>query len=87
MKFNELDRIIKYFGKNKQCIVALEELSELQKEICKHLRGYDNRHAVAEEIADVEIMLEQLKIIFDCHNEVDLLQKQKIHYFSSVECL
>lgn len=72
------DQIIKYFGCKTQCVVAIEELSELQKEICKHLRGLGNVHHIAEEIADVQIMLEQLQRIFDCHSEVELMKKQKI---------
>lgn len=72
------DKIIEHFGSNNQCIVAIEELSELQKEICKHLRDMGNVHNIAEEIADVSIMLEQLQRIFNCRSEVELLKEQKI---------
>lgn len=72
------DKIIEHFGSNNQCIVACEELSELQKEICKHLRDMGNVHNIAEEIADVSIMLEQLQRIFNCRSEVELLKEQKI---------
>ena len=72
------DQIIEHFGSNNQCIVACEELSELQKEICKHLRDMGNVHNIAEEIADVSIMLEQLQRIFNCRSEVELLKEQKI---------
>lgn len=41
------------YGDRAQMIVALEELSELQKEICKILRGGENISHLAEEIADV----------------------------------
>lgn len=58
-------RAVMRYGADAQAVVAIEELSELQKEICKYFRGRDNRDQVAEEIADVSIMLEQLKIIFD----------------------
>lgn len=47
-----------------QLAVAIEELSELQKEICKSLRDKTNIDNIVEEIADVTIMLEQLKIYF-----------------------
>ena len=47
-----------------QLAVAVEELSELQKEICKSLRDKTNVDNIVEEIADVTIMLEQLKIYF-----------------------
>ena len=42
------------WGPVKQTIMAFEEMSELQKELCKAARGKDNREAIAEEIADVE---------------------------------
>lgn len=46
------------FGPDAQTLMMFEEMSELQKELCKHARGKDNREAIAEEIADVQIMLE-----------------------------
>lgn len=42
---------------------ALEELSEAQKEICKFLRGKGDPEHLAEEIADVQIMVEQVKML------------------------
>lgn len=71
-------KLIKHFSAEQQQIVAIEELSELQKEICKHLRGTGNVHHIAEEIADVTIMLEQLQIMFACSSEVELLKEQKL---------
>lgn len=56
---------INTFGREKQVIVAIEELSELQKELCKSLRHIGDADNLQEEIADVEIMLEQLRIIYD----------------------
>ena len=35
------------YGEEKQCIVAIEELSECQKEICKALRGKGDREHLA----------------------------------------
>jgi hypothetical protein len=58
------------FGRDHQLTVALEELSEVQKEICKVLRGEGNLLALAEEIADATIMLEQVRQIFDINDEV-----------------
>lgn len=52
---------IQTFGEENQTVVAIEELSELQKELCKRLRGScDNVESIAEEVADVEIVLAQL---------------------------
>ncbi len=56
-------KAIDTYGKDKQLDVVIEEMSELTKEICKFKRGQDNHQQIVEEIADVEIMLEQLKMI------------------------
>lgn len=50
------------YGLHKQIVVAIEELSELQKELCKYLRGRENYEGLAEELADVEIVVEQMKL-------------------------
>ena len=47
-----------------QLFVAVEELSELQKELCKFFRGSPKIENIKEEIADVIIMLYQLKDYF-----------------------
>lgn len=56
--------ILKYavetYGAQAQTLMVFEEMSELQKELCKHARGKDNQEAIAEEIADVQIMLGQM---------------------------
>ena len=60
-----LEKAIEVYGKDMQLNVAIEEFSELIKEICKHKRGEDNRDNIIEEMADCYIMLEQLGVIFD----------------------
>ena len=64
-----LEKAIETYGKDMQLNVAIEELSELIKEICKSKRGADNRDNIIEEMADCEIMFEQLQIIFDISGE------------------
>lgn len=60
------ETIIEAFGKEAQMIVAVEELAELQKEIIKKLRQKKrNIFCLVEEMADVEIMIDQLKIMFN----------------------
>ena len=59
-----LERAIETYGKDMQLNVAIEEFSELTKEICKHKRGEDNLDNIIEEMADCTIMLSQLRIIF-----------------------
>lgn len=58
------------YGDQKQMIVAMEELSECQKEICKILQGGENFAHLAEEIADAAIMLEQVMHMFSLEAEV-----------------
>ena len=49
---------------DKQVYVAIEELSELQKELCKYLRGKGDIRNMIEEIADVTIMIKQMMVYF-----------------------
>ena len=66
------------FGEQNQLIVAIEELSECQKEICKILRGGDGLRNLAEEIADATIMLEQIQLIFSINDCVCNFMYEKI---------
>lgn len=59
-----LEGAIQKFGIRHQVIVAIEELSELQKELTKWLRGRGKHENMMEEMADVSIMLNQLELIF-----------------------
>lgn len=70
---NKLVFIINTYGTKNQEDIAIEELSELQKAILKHRRkrSKKRRKAIIDEIADVSIMLEQLKIIYSCAKEVE----------------
>ena len=52
------------YGLSYEMVVAIEELSELTKELCKEMRGRGNKEAIAEEMADVEIVLAHLKLIY-----------------------
>lgn len=66
------------FGETAQMVMALEELSECQKEICKKMRGYSNLDHLAEEIADATIMLEQLRLFFGLNDLVCEKMDQKV---------
>ena len=63
-------------GETYQENIAIEECSELIQALCHKHRGRPNN--VAEEIADVEICLEQLKIINNCSDEVKRIHRQKV---------
>lgn len=58
------------YGDQKQMIVAIEELSECQKELCKIMRGGEDFSHLAEEIADATIMLEQMRLAFNINDKV-----------------
>ena len=74
-QLRDLNTIVETYGSDKQEDMAIEECSELIKAILKFRRSNakdsDLRDAVIDEIADVQIMLTQLGIIFNCVEEVN----------------
>ena len=66
------------FGAGAQVMMAIEEMSELTKELCKNGRGQENTTHIAEEITDVEIMLQQMKMLFDCAGQVETFRRYKL---------
>lgn len=69
---------IQVFGRTAQCVVAIEELAELQKALTKFLRGKIDSENLAEEMADTGIMLDQITLIFDNRSAVDEWRTQKV---------
>ena len=63
-------------GAEKQERIAIEECSELIQAISHKHRGRE--HNIPEEIADVEICIEQLKLINGCTGEVAAIKAEKI---------
>ena len=86
-----MHKAINTYGVENQMIKTVEELSELSQALCKSivrlnytkektsleddLKSVDN---IFEEMADVEIMLEQCKIMFQCDKEVRACKNKKI---------
>lgn len=66
------------WGADAQTVMVFEEMAELQKALCKHERGADNRDAIAEEIADVRIMLDQMELLHDCGGLCARYREEKI---------
>ena len=66
------------WGAGMQTVMVFEEMAELQKELCKSLRGKNKRGYIAEEIADVRIMLDQMVILHDCAEDVNVWRKVKL---------
>jgi hypothetical protein len=89
-----LQKAINTYGVENQMIKTVEELSELSQALCKSLvrlnytkekisleddlKSVDN---IFKEMADVEIMLEQCKIMFQCDKEVNRWKQKKIERF------
>lgn len=63
-KVDVIEKAIETYGSMNQCVVAMEEMAELQKELSKAIRGEEVRENIVEEMADVEIMIMQLRRIF-----------------------
>lgn len=77
-----IDQVKSHFGEKNQLVKAIEEMSELQKELCKvvltpnlTIKPTDE---VIDELADVEIMCEQLRHIFRISIEVDDRKEFKV---------
>lgn len=65
-------------GAESQMLMVFEEMAELQKELCKSARGKNNLNQIAEEVADVRIMLEQVENFYACEMLVQEFRKQKL---------
>ena len=79
MTNTELYRLaLSTYGAEAQTMMVMEEMSELQKELCKHARGKDNQLSIAEEIADVLIMLDQMMVLHDCESIVAQYKQEKL---------
>ena len=66
------------FGAEAQTKMLFEEIGELMTAICQYSRGRDKVDHVAEEIADVRIMLDQMAVLFDCEAEVERQRRYKL---------
>ena len=76
---NTYKQAIKTYGEHAQKLMAIEEMSELTKEICKDFRWKLNREHLIEEMADVLIMLDQMLILYKISGEeVGLMRIKKV---------
>ena len=69
-----LKKAIEQYGIGLQRDKAIEELSELIRALAR----CDDKENIAEEMADVRIMLDQLELIFDNHDRVRQYEYQKL---------
>jgi len=73
-----IKQAIKHYGVKAQVGIAQEELAELIQALSKFIRGKADYENIAEEIADVEICLAQLKEIFANTDEVEMWKEFKL---------
>lgn len=79
-RFELYCRTIEKWGEGSQIDMIVEECAELIQAINKHKRkpNENNLIMLAGEIADVEIMLEQAKLIYKISYEVETIKKNKL---------
>ena len=64
-------KTVMHFGIQSQKVKAIEEMAELTQALCKDTN-------IAEEIADVQILLEQLKIVYPEWKEFENKKLQRL---------
>ena len=75
-----LAMIADHYGFIQQTDIMIEECAELIQAICKLRRGYSREryYSVKEELADVQVIAEQLRIMLGC-DDIDKIKEEKIN--------
>ena len=66
------------FGTEAQTKKLFEEIGEFMEAFCKCSAGRDKLSHLAEEMADVHNMLDQMAVLFDCEAEVERQKRYKL---------
>ena len=76
----QLKYIANHYGLEKQLVKSLEELEELKEEIKSYIQDPDDYllYRLADEMADAEIMISQLKILLNLFDAVEEVKENKI---------
>ncbi len=75
---------LRTWGAEAQIRMLFEEIGELMQAVCKagRVKNWNQRaevwHNIAEEIADVKIMLKQMEILFDVEDAVEDCERNKV---------
>lgn len=77
---NDIQKIAMHYGFANQCQQTIEEMAELTVAISKLHRDWNEEHYdnLLEEMADVEIMLDQLKYLSGGRYQVEKIKEYKI---------
>ena len=73
---------VEVWGEDLQIDIAIEELSELTTELARRQRGRESYSATVEEIADVQLCLDQLKLMYG-REHVELAEESKLDRLAS----
>ena len=76
----QIKYIANHYGLEKQLVKSLEELDELKEEIKSYIQDPDDYllYRLADEMADAEIMISQLKILLNLSDAVEEVKENKI---------
>jgi len=75
--------VVNQYGESYQVDKAIEEMGELIQALIKYRQHGTNKDNVAEEMADVEIILSELKLIFSNRESVKEWKKYKLERLES----
>lgn len=77
---NKLRAIINHFGKELQWLKLSEECGEVHKAICRYEYGAtESNIEISEEIADLEVIIAQMKLIYEVDEEyINRVKHEKI---------
>lgn len=76
----DIEKIALHYGFDSQSRQTIEEMAELTVALSKMHREYskDNLDNIIEELADVQIMIEQMMYLTSSKNDVKQIMEQKI---------
>lgn len=70
--------ILAHYGFVSQVEKLKEELNELIEAACGYVNGIDAEEHVIEEMADAEVMIDQMKIYFNAWDSVNWKKREKV---------
>lgn len=71
--------IARHYGKAGQALKLFEEFGECEEALRGYINGTDTKEHAIEEIADVEVMLDQFKYYFlNCEKQVEDIKRAKV---------
>ena len=72
------EKIARHYGKVCQALKLFEEFGECEEALRGYINGTDTKEHAVEEIADVEVMIDQFKYFLDCEKQVDDVKRMKV---------